>query len=188
MLDKSKKSPTAPALRSALGLCFFAAMLGLGSASAAEPEQASAAPVEPLFEPLIPEPSADGYVYLEWDSLMPASYTGESSAESDGLAVVEELIGMKVSIPGFMVPLDVDGTGLLVNKFLLVPYHGACVHVPPPPPNQLIYSELDTPYALDEMWVPLEIFGTLQAEYLETEIAAVGYRMDVDKIILFEYQ
>ncbi len=162
------------------------AALSAGVASASAQEAASPAGDTALFEPLIPEPDAEGYIHLEWDSLMPQNFSGEMFGEAHGKAVVHELLDKKVTIPGFMVPLDVDGT--LVNKFLLVPYHGACVHVPPPPPNQLIYAKLDEPYALDEMWIPLEIFGTLKADYQETEVAAVGYRMEVDKIILFEYQ
>ena len=135
--------------------------------------------------PLIPEVSEDGYIYLEWDSLMPANYDGDPNNSSGAVQLVEELIGKKVSIPGFVVPLD--GNGKEIYKFLFVPYMGACIHVPPPPPNQLIYSQMDDGLVLEEMWVPMEIFGTLGAEYVETDIGAAGYTMQIDEVRLFEY-
>lgn len=44
--------------------------------------------------------------------------------------------GTRVKIPGFMVPLEDDAER--VREFLLVPYMGACIHTPPPPPNQIV--------------------------------------------------
>jgi hypothetical protein len=52
-------------------------------------------------------------------------------AEWDRAPVVEEFDGQLVRIPGFVVPLESDGK--TISEFLLVPYFGACVHVPPPP-------------------------------------------------------
>ena len=40
-----------------------------------------------------------------------------------------------------MVPLEDDLD--VVTEFLLVPYAGACIHVPPPPPNQIVYVKMD---------------------------------------------
>lgn len=45
--------------------------------------------------------------------------------------------GRKVRIPGYVVPIE--GKGRAVTEFLLVPYFGACIHVPPPPANQIIH-------------------------------------------------
>lgn len=135
--------------------------------------------------PLIPEVSEDGYIHIEWDSLMPANYDGDPYNSSGAVELVEQLIGKKVSIPGFVVPLD--GNGREVYKFLFVPYVGACIHVPPPPPNQLIFAEMDDAFVLEEQWVPMEIFGTLGGEYVETDIGAAGYTMKIDKVQVFEY-
>jgi hypothetical protein len=49
----------------------------------------------------------------------------------------KKLDGKTVKIPGYIVPLDHIGFGVV--EFMLVPFIGACIHVPPPPPNQLIY-------------------------------------------------
>ncbi len=45
--------------------------------------------------------------------------------------------GQRVRIPGYMLPLESDEAG--VTRFLLVPWVGACIHTPPPPPNQMIH-------------------------------------------------
>jgi len=52
-------------------------------------------------------------------------------------SVVKELNGQKVSIPGYLLPLEITGSS--VTEFLLVPYFGACIHAPPPPPNQIVH-------------------------------------------------
>ncbi len=135
--------------------------------------------------PLIPEVSQDGYIHLEWDSLMPVNFGAQNNGNASQVELVQELIGKKISIPGFVVPLDFnDGK---VFKFLFVPYMGACVHFPPPPPNQLIYAEMKEGLVLEEQWAPLEIYGTLGAEYVETDIGAAGYTLAVEEIKPFQY-
>ena len=52
--------------------------------------------------------------------------------------VVESLNGTKVRIPGYVVPLDFNAESEH-KEFLLVPYCGACLHTPPPPPNQILF-------------------------------------------------
>jgi hypothetical protein len=56
-------------------------------------------------------------------------------------AVVEELDGASVKIPGYLLPLEYSGRK--VTEFLLVPWVGACIHTPPPPPNQIVHVVLD---------------------------------------------
>lgn len=168
-------------------------------------EQPDTASLQEGFLPLIPKPSEDGYIHIEWDSLMPSTFgiatpptqsnpSGPTDHSGSGGAnlpsyssvnLVEELIGKKVSIPGFVVPLDVDGQKVL--KFLFVPYMGACVHVPPPPPNQLIYAEIEEGLVMEEMWIPVELYGTLGAEYVETGLGAAGYTMTIDEVKEFVY-
>ncbi|MFP3457944.1 DUF3299 domain-containing protein, partial [Psychrobacter sp. SIMBA_152] len=69
--------------------------------------------------------------------------------------VVEALDGKKVRIPGYVVQLEGDADN--VTEFLLVPYFGACIHVPPPPPNQIIHVEYaeGVPYenTYDAVWI-----------------------------------
>ena len=60
----------------------------------------------------------------------------------------------RVKIPGFMVPLEDDSKQ--VTEFLLVPSPQACIHVPAPPPNQMVYVKMKTggtPAAFGPIWV-----------------------------------
>jgi hypothetical protein len=56
-------------------------------------------------------------------------------------SVNKELNGQRVRMGGYLLPLEVSGTEVI--EFLLVPYVGACIHVPPPPPNQIIYVKAE---------------------------------------------
>ena len=76
-------------------------------------------------------------------------------------AVVEELNGQRVRMPGYLLPLEVEGNR--VTEFFLVPYVGACVHVPPPPPNQLVHVKLagNEGYESRELFEPVWVTGIL---------------------------
>jgi len=97
-------------------------------------------------------------------------------------ATVSALNGKRVRIPAYVVPLDGDNDSL--SEMLLVPYFGACIHVPPPPPNQIIYINSDS--ALDisklDLYDPVWATGVLKTEALEHELADVGYRMEIEKL------
>lgn len=91
-------------------------------------------------------------VEVDWRLLGEMDYiTGKSSSE------LEALNGKSVKIPGFMVPLE-DNQREVV-EFLLVPSPQACIHVPPPPPNQMVYVKMKrgTEMAVGPIWV----YGTL---------------------------
>ncbi|MEM6512772.1 MAG: DUF3299 domain-containing protein, partial [Pseudomonadota bacterium] len=76
----------------------------------------------------------------------------------------------------FVVPLEYSDKGR-VKEFLLVPYFGACIHYPPPPPNQIVYVILDEAIALNSIWDPVWAIGTLQAERKGSELGTAGYTM-----------
>ena len=61
----------------------------------------------------------------------------------------EALNGAYVKLPGFIVPLEIASEG--VSDFILVPYLGACIHVPPPPPNQLVFVKATEPWPNTEL-------------------------------------
>lgn len=91
-------------------------------------------------------------VEVDWRLLGDMDYiTGKGSSE------LEALNGKGVKIPGFMVPLE-DNQREVV-EFLLVPSPQACIHVPPPPPNQMVYVKMKrgTEAAQGPIWV----YGTL---------------------------
>ena len=100
--------------------------------------------------------------------------------------VVEELNGVLAKLPGFVVPLGVVGDGK-VKDFLLVPYFGACIHYPPPPPNQIVYVKLDEPIDLESAWDPIWATGELKTEFHGSDLGAAAYTMVAQKIEEYEY-
>ena len=98
---------------------------------------------------------------------------------------VPELDGQVVKLPGFVVPLDVAGD--LVVSFLLVPYFGACIHQPPPPPNQIVYVEFAQPVELSSMYDPVWVTGTLGLEGHFSNLAHAGYTMQGTAVEKYRY-
>lgn len=90
------------------------------------------------------------------------------------------LDGKTVALTGYIIPFGYEGTG--VTEFMLVPYVGACVHVPPPPPNQLVFVTTRTPWPSGSLWDAVQVTGRLTASQQSTEIAEVGYEIAADKI------
>lgn len=105
--------------------------------------------------------------------------------QSPAAPVVKELNGQQVKLPGYIVPLDVTDEGRVV-EFLLVPYFGACIHVPPPPSNQIVHVTSELGVLLDALYQPFWVEGPLKTEHVSSELAEVGYQMEADKIYAYE--
>jgi len=86
----------------------------------------------------------------------------------------------KVRIAGFVVPITTDG--LRVTEFFLVPYYGACIHVPPPPPNQLIFSQSTTSIKIDDIYYPYWVEGTLSTTLTENDLTTSAYSLSIDNM------
>lgn len=99
--------------------------------------------------------------------------------------VVEALDGVLAKLPGYIVPLGMTDEGR-VTEFLLVPYFGACIHVPPPPSNQIVHVKTELGVMIDALWQPFWIEGELKVEHSSSELAEAGYRMEAQKI--YPYQ
>ncbi|PAB37813.1 hypothetical protein CC202_01475 [Pseudomonas savastanoi] len=99
--------------------------------------------------------------------------------------VVKALDGKLVRLPGYIVPLEVSEEGR-VTEFLLVPYFGACIHVPPPPANQIVHVTSELGVKVDELYQPYWIEGPMQAKSSTSELAEAGYQMQADKILVYE--
>lgn len=100
---------------------------------------------------------------------------------------VRELDGQYVKLPGYIVPLESDEGGLL-DEFLLVPYFGACIHVPPPPPNQIVYVRLKKPFLLRSMEDPYWITGTMTTKPWSGDFADSDYILDGDRVEIFRWR
>lgn len=117
-----------------------------------------------------------------------AAEAGPAAAQqSPAEPVVKELVGVQVKLPGYIVPLEVGEDGR-VTEFLLVPYFGACIHVPPPPSNQIVHATSELGVKVDELYQPFWIEGPLKVEHASSELADAGYRMEAQKIYLYELE
>lgn len=95
-------------------------------------------------------------------------------------SVVAELNGKQVRIGGYVVPLDFDSTN--VKEFLLVPFVGACIHVPPPPANQIVYVKVAKGFDVKGTFDPVTVTGTIKADTAFTGLADAGYSMDAESV------
>ena len=124
------------------------------------------------YDPAPPPPSHD-YLMGELSSL--------AAAQVMDFKVNEQLSGREVRLPGFIVPLELDDKGL-VTEFFLVPYFGACIHVPPPPANQMVYVRMAKGISLDSMYAAYWVTGTMTVEARRTGIGAAAYTMEGNAI------
>ena len=99
--------------------------------------------------------------------------------------VVKARDGQNVRLPGYIVPLEVSEEGR-VTEFLLVPYFGACIHVPPPPSNQIVHVTSELGVKVEELYQPYWIEGPMQVKASTSELADAGYSMEADKILVYE--
>jgi len=106
------------------------------------------------------------------------SSPGQSAGEPP--ALVTELDGKRVHIGGYVVPLDFEST--TVKEFLLVPFVGACIHVPPPPANQIIYVKADQGFQVKGEFDPVYVTGVLKASVAFTGLAETGYSITAEKV------
>lgn len=94
--------------------------------------------------------------------------------------IVTELNGKRVKIGGYVVPLDFEAT--TIKEFLLVPFVGACIHVPPPPANQIVYVKSKDGFQINDTFDPVTVIGTMKTETAFTGIADAGYTIDADSV------
>ena len=101
--------------------------------------------------------------------------------------VVESLNNQYVKIPGYIVPLDMSEEGRVI-EFLLVPYYGACIHVPPPPSNQIIHAITELGIRVDALYQPYWIEGTMSVEKRVSELAETGYAIEAERIYAYSLE
>lgn len=91
---------------------------------------------------------------------------------------VETLDGQHIRMPGYVLPLEFDGEK--VTEFLLVPFVGACIHVPPPPPNQIVHVFHPEGFETEGLFSPVWVEGTMATEARSTELSLVDGSSQVD--------
>ena len=122
---------------------------------------------------------------VTWSDLRKLNYkTGEMPQS------IRQLIGKSIKIPGFAVPLVEDESGNeggfeYVKEFLLVPVYGMCIHVPPPPPNQVIHIILEKPVHFETLLYAVWVTGILEiGEYYVEGSSDFGQVYDTETTYL----
>ena len=90
-----------------------------------------------------------------------------------------------IRLPGFVVPVEYNDDQV-ITEFFLVPYFGACIHVPPPPPNQIIYVKYPQGLELTALYDPFWIEGTMKTQLIQNDIALSAYSIDASGIKPYE--
>jgi len=88
------------------------------------------------------------------------------------------LDGQIVRMPGYVLPLEFSGKD--VTEFLLVPYVGACIHTPPPPPNQIVHVKADKPVANVTVFSAVWVTGRVAAVSVKKSLSLVDGAADID--------
>ncbi len=160
-------------------------LVALGLAGFAAPRiGAAAAPVEITWDDLIPpgvpyaEIIGEGELDLENDTWAPIY-------DANATKLNPTLQGAYIRLPGFIIPLELGADG--VTEFILVPYVGACIHTPPPPPNQLVLVRAIDPWPSDALWDPVWVTGRMNTQLMSTEIAETGYTLTADRMEIYEW-
>jgi hypothetical protein len=148
--------------------------------------------------------SSSDFKLTNWDQLLPKGWNPMQELQSLSLSMMSDadpraqealermkrewenaplensMDNQRIRIAGFVVPLEAEGNRL--REFLLVPYFGACIHVPPPPANQIIHVKTAKPVrgvrAMDPVWIS----GTLRAAPIGTKMGTSGYRMEAEVV------
>lgn len=147
-----------------------------------------------------PAPKVAGVRQLKWEDLIPGDWKPEKlfkdlnldqlkdgdpravealakmRAAWDAAPAVTALNGQRVKLSGFMVMLDSNRRG--VTEFLLVPYFGACIHIPAPPSNQIVHVFPDMPVPDKIAMAPVWVTGLLQASSANTSMGSASYRIE----------
>ncbi len=104
------------------------------------------------------------------------------------------LNGSRVRLSGYLLPLDLsDGE---ITEFLLVPFVGACIHVPPPPPNQIVHVSVEDAFTSDSLYAPVTVTGLLASGAGQVDLFLVdgtasvdlGYSMAAEAVVPVEVE
>ncbi len=161
------------------------AALGLLSGALTAPQAALAATVREItWDDLIPPGVAYSEIIGEGEMDV-ANDSWNPIYDENGVKLNDDLDGVYVKMPGFIVPFDMSAEG--VTSFMLVPYVGACIHTPPPPANQLVFVNTKSPWPGDQLWQAIWVTGVLRTNLQSTSLGDTGYSIAADDIEVYEW-
>ena len=176
----------------ATGLCAAGlALAGCGQPAPQQEQIVESAPKEATlltWEDLVPEGEEERLAELYAEQYAAASSladieeggAGDIAIQIGSYETVDTFEAVRVRLPGYAVPFEYGDTE--ISEFLLVPYFGACLHAPPPPPNQTIYVTLADPMQLRDLTQAVWIEGTLRTSVAVTDLADAAYTIEVDTV------
>ncbi len=163
---------------------------------------------EPSAPTATPAPSTSPFAEIKWEQLAPADWDPMQPFKGIDLSKMDDadpradaalqkakewwknapvnpaMNGKAVKIAGFVVSLEREGDAL--KEFLLVPYFGGCIHVPPPPANQIIHVHSDKPIkgirTMDAVWIS----GVITVKPSSTQMGDAGYSVAAQHVDLYK--
>lgn len=146
------------------------------------------------WEDLIPDGYRADAILDQYDPEKIAQLTDDDPLMLEIMAKLEKayqtapillsLDGLPVRLGGYVVPLEITPEG--ITEFLLVPFFGACVHVPPPPSNQIVFVKTDIPLPEKQLEDAVWVSGRLAATGADTALAQAGYTLYAEHIVPVE--
>lgn len=115
---------------------------------------------------------------LDVDRLLKQREAFLAAMEKWNEQLVDELDGQLIRMPGYLLPLEYTGTA--VSEFLLVPFVGACIHVPPPPLNQIVFVHVDKPFRPKFIFTPVRVTGRISTKRTQKTLSFVDGSANVE--------
>jgi uncharacterized protein len=171
-----------------LGL-LITAILSLGSQPSIAQSSSKIVYEEVIWDDLIPKKWL-GEIKLQMAAIGRLGFLVDGSEEAD--AAMQKLrnkwdtapidtkyLDKPIRIAGYVVALDTNRSTM--SEFLLVPYFGACIHLPPPPANQTILVKFEKPIKRIESMETVWVEGFLRDSRVDTGLAVTGYSLDAKR-------
>lgn len=150
--------------------------------------------VEILWEELMPPGSMEAYA-AQFEAHMASLYDLNAPIEEGGAGdemvqlgtfdTVPELDGKLIKMPGYAVPFDFSKNAE-VKEFLLVPYFGACIHSPPPPPNQTVFVKLAKPVKLKDLSQAVWVEGIMRTASQYNDLGNTAYTLEARSMVPYD--
>lgn len=132
---------------------------------------------------------------IDADALLVDADKARAYWQSQSQTTNADLEDEAIQISGYILPLGNSSTSSqarTVKEFLLVPYVGACIHVPTPPPNQMVYVKPTAAIENPGIFSAVELTGKLRSHSTDhtifrvdgSQTVTVSYEMDLDGIVI----
>ncbi len=114
---------------------------------------------------------------IDTDKLVQEYKAWQQATDERSQQLNPSLDGKQIKMAGYLLPLEFSKTG--EKQFLLVPYVGACIHAPVPPPNQIVFVETNQSFKADDLYTPVWVTGTMKTKLSNKALSFVDGSADV---------